>query len=186
MMSNVQPRTRISKRTCLVCITILVLAGFCFSQSAPSASSEVLTNWTEFHRPNMTRWNPYESVLNVGNVGRLASKWNYATGGSVNSNPAVVNGMVYVGSVDKNVYALKASTGAKLWSFRTGGQVLFSAPAVANGVVYIGSGDSKVYALKASTGAKLWSYTIGAVWFPRPRLQMALCMSARKTTTCTR
>jgi glucose dehydrogenase len=135
MTNNVQPRTRIGKHASLVCITIIVLAGFCFSQSAASPSSEVLTNWTEFHRPNMTRWNPYESVLNVGNVGRLASKWSYATGSSVNSDPAVVNGVVYVGSVDHNVYALKASSGAKLWSFRTGGQVLFSAPAVANGVV---------------------------------------------------
>ena len=26
-------------------------------------------DWTEFHRDNMQRWNPYETVLGVGNVG---------------------------------------------------------------------------------------------------------------------
>jgi outer membrane protein assembly factor BamB len=65
----------------------------------------------------------------------------------------VVNGVVFVGSGD-NVYALKASTGAKLWSFATGG-VVESSPAVANGVVYVGSEDGNVYALKASTGANV-------------------------------
>lgn len=33
-------------------------------------------------------------------------KWSYATGGRVRSSPAVVDGVVYVGSQDHNVYAL--------------------------------------------------------------------------------
>ena len=76
------------------------------------------------------------------------------------SSPAVVNGVVYFGSDDGNVYALNASTGAKLWSYATGDGV-DSSPAVANGVVYVGSDDGNVYALNASTGAKLWSYATG-------------------------
>jgi outer membrane protein assembly factor BamB len=68
------------------------------------------------------------------------------------SSPAVANGVVYVGSVDGNVYALNASTGAKLWSFNAG-DVVASSPAVANGVVYIGSFDNKVYAFDQTGGA---------------------------------
>jgi outer membrane protein assembly factor BamB len=68
----------------------------------------------------------------------------------------VANGVVYVGAVDHNVYALNATTGAKLWSYTTGNDV-YSSPAVANGVVYVGSEDGNVYALNASTGVKLWS-----------------------------
>jgi len=49
------------------------------------------------------------------------------------SSPAVANGVVYVGSQDGNVYALNASTGARLWGFTTGGSVFFSSPGVANG-----------------------------------------------------
>jgi outer membrane protein assembly factor BamB len=56
----------------------------------------------------------------------------------------VANGVVYVGSGD-NVYALNASTGAKLWSYTTDSTVL-SSPTVANGVVYASSDDHKVYA----------------------------------------
>jgi outer membrane protein assembly factor BamB len=36
----------------------------------------------------------------------------------------VVNGVVYVGSFDDNVYALNAGTGAELWSFTTGGYMI--------------------------------------------------------------
>ena len=32
-------------------------------------------DWTQFHRDNMQRWNPYETVLGVGNVGGLKLKW---------------------------------------------------------------------------------------------------------------
>ena len=84
-------------------------------------------------------------VLNVNNAGSLQKLWSYATGNVVYSLPAVVNGMVYVGSADDNVYALNASTGAKLWSYATG-NVVYSSPAVVNSVVYIGSWDFNVYA----------------------------------------
>lgn len=61
----------------------------------------------------------------------------------------MANGVAYVGSDDFNVYALNASTGAKLWSYATGSNVS-SSPAVANGVVYVGSGDHNVYAFGLS------------------------------------
>ena len=75
------------------------------------------------------------------------------------SSRAVANGVVYLGSWDDNVYALDASTGAKLWSYATGNE-LRSSPAVSDGAVYIGSEDGKFYALNGSTGAELWRYTI--------------------------
>jgi hypothetical protein len=77
------------------------------------------------------------------------------------SSPAVVGGIVYVGSVGNMVYALNATTGAQVWSYPTGREV-FSSPAVADGVVYVGSEDHNVYALDATTGAKIWNYTTGS------------------------
>ena len=144
-----------------ISILVLILCT-CFASVAwgQQPASKVCTGWSEFHRPDMTRLNPCEKVLNVNNVGSLSLKWSYTTGGDVTSSPAVANGVVYVGSCDDNVYALNASTGAKLWSYTTGGDV-YSSPAVANGVVYVGSYDDNVYALNASTGAKLWSYATG-------------------------
>jgi outer membrane protein assembly factor BamB len=72
--------------------------------------------------------------------------------------------VVYVGSTDGNLYALNASTGAKLWSDSPGGSP--SSPAVANGVVYYHSGLG-LYALNADTGATLGIYEDGG-GFPPP------------------
>ena len=125
----------------------------------------VNTNWSQFHfTPNHDGLNPYENVLNTHTVGNLSLLWTYTTGGPVlQSPPIVANGVVYIGSNDGNVYALKASTGTLLWSFPTG-EVMAVSPALAvsNGEVYVGSnsggGPSPFYALQASTGAVLWSY----------------------------
>ena len=76
------------------------------------------------------------------------------------SRPAVVNGVVYVGSEDHNLYAFNAANGDELWNFTTGYYV-DSDPAVTNGVVYFGSEDNSVYALNATTGAFIWSYATG-------------------------
>ena len=98
----------------------------------------------------------------------LTLKWSYTTGGAVESSPAVANGVVYIGSDDGNLYALNASTGAKLWSYNSGHLLEKSSPAVANGVVYVGSSDDKIYALNASTGATLWSYNAGKTLVSSP------------------
>jgi hypothetical protein len=53
--------------------------------------------------------------------------------------------MVFVGSYDSSVYALNASTGVRIWSYKTDDYVSSSA-AVVNGTVFIGSGDGAFYA----------------------------------------
>ena len=83
--------------------------------------------------------------------------WTYTTGGWVTSSPAVADGRVYVGSDDRKVYCLNASTGALKWNYTTDGEV-WSSPAIICGKVYVGSYDHKVYCLNASTGAYIWSY----------------------------
>ena len=135
--------------------------------SATTSTASSPGDWTQFLRDNMQRWNPYETILNVNNVGGLQLLWKMPIGANYTyhwigpySSPAVVNGVVYVGPLDGNVRALNASTGAQLWSYATGGENTFSSPAVANGVVYVGS--DKLYALNASTGALLWSYATGS------------------------
>ena len=51
---------------------------------------------------------------------------------SVYSSPVVANGIVYVGSEDKNLYAIDAVTGKEKWRFATGDHI-YSSPSVANG-----------------------------------------------------
>jgi outer membrane protein assembly factor BamB len=76
--------------------------------------------------------------------------WQYLTGGEVGFSPVVVNGVVYVGSSDYYMYALKASNGTVRWRYQLGGGFgPYSRAAVGNGVVYAGSGDGYVNALTA-------------------------------------
>jgi glucose dehydrogenase len=101
----------------IVPLSLMMVAAptFTFAQAQSSPA-----DWTEFHRDNMQRWNPYETVLGVNNVAKLKLTWSFATGYPGQSSPAVVNGVLYDGSNDGNVYALNANTGEKLWSHNTG------------------------------------------------------------------
>jgi len=85
-------------------------------------------------------------------------KWAFKTGGAIYSSPAVVDGVVYVGSADGNLYAV--SDGVELWKFTTKGRVV-SSPAVANGTVFVESYDSKLYAVDAQTGQQKWVFATG-------------------------
>jgi eukaryotic-like serine/threonine-protein kinase len=72
-------------------------------------------------------------------------KWKFQTNGRVISSPAVEDGLVYVGSMDKNLYAVDQQTGALKWKFAAEGPV-GSSPALAGGIVYFASDDGKFYA----------------------------------------
>ena len=56
-----------------------------------------------------------------------------------------MDGVVYVGSSDGNLYAIWAATGYERWRFTTEAYV-GSSPAVVDGVVYVGSGDGPLRA----------------------------------------
>jgi hypothetical protein len=61
------------------------------NSSATTATASSPADWIEFHRDNMQRWNPYETVLSVNRVGGLQLKWKnpigeYANG--IESSPA--------------------------------------------------------------------------------------------------
>ena len=125
-------------------------------------------NWAQFHfDPLHNGLNTFETTIGLGNVSGLGVAWTATTGGGVSSSPAVVNGVVYVGSEDRHVYAFSAANGQFLWRSPTGA-VIGSSPAVVNGVVYIGSYDGKLYAFDAATGALRWSAATGGLIHSSP------------------
>ncbi|MDP9336286.1 MAG: PQQ-binding-like beta-propeller repeat protein [Actinomycetota bacterium] len=85
-----------------------------------------------------------------------APLWQATTGGDVQSSPAVANGVVYVGLVDRKLYAFDAQgivncagnpkTCTPLLTTDTNLEV-FSSPAVANGKVYVGSFGTRAFRL---------------------------------------
>jgi hypothetical protein len=88
----------------------------------------------------------------------------------VRSSPAIIDGVVYVGSWDGTLYALTADAGKLVWRFDTKGRTLNSAefgfdrrsilssPAVVAGTVYVGSRDAHLYAVDAHSGSLKWSF----------------------------
>src|SRR5204863_531681 len=122
------------------------------------AAFTVRTDWVAFRFASRHKGlNPFENVLSPSTVSGLDVDWTGATSSSVRSSPAVVGGVVYVGSDDGHLYAFPASCGSgnatctPLWHAATSAGV-FSSPAVANGVVYVGSEDGNLYAFPASCG----------------------------------
>jgi outer membrane protein assembly factor BamB len=87
-------------------------------------------------------------------------KWRFHTRGKIFSTPAVANGLVYVGSYDGNLYAVRVADGSRAWAFKTHGPVT-SSPAVSNGLVYFLSVDGNAYAVGASDGRERWHFTTG-------------------------
>lgn len=88
---------------------------------------------------------------------------------SIQSSPAVVNGVVFVGARDGFVYALGASDGRLRWKYDHKISWINSSPAVVDGVVYDGSSDAQfVQALDASTGRELWRTTVGEIVWSSP------------------
>jgi outer membrane protein assembly factor BamB len=93
-------------------------------------------------------------------IGFSALKWKFKTHGKIFSSPAVYSGIAYIGSEDKNLYAIDVSTGKELWKFKTGGAV-HSSPCAFNNVVYFGSFDGYFYAVDAKTGTEKWKFKTG-------------------------
>jgi hypothetical protein len=123
---------------------------------------QVETDWTQGRADaNLSGLNRFENVLSPKSVSQLQLAWTNATVGVIFSTPAIVKGVVYFGSQDGHLYALKAITGEILWAFHDTNGSLWSSPAVANGVVYVGSYYG-VRALDALTGAQIWYYS--TVW----------------------
>jgi outer membrane protein assembly factor BamB len=93
--------------------------------------------------------------------------WSTTFDSQIRTSVTISGNNAYVGSFSGIIYALDASTGAKIWNFSTGGAV-WSSPAVTNGVVYVGSNDWTVYALNAATGREIWNFPTGGGVFSSP------------------
>jgi outer membrane protein assembly factor BamB len=128
------------------------------------APSVARADWSQFHNTLSRRGATTESTLTRADAKNgLHEVWGTATGASdegINSSPAVVAGVVYVGSDDGSVWAFDSTDGHALWSFATGGAVR-SSPAVVDGVVYAGSSDGSVYAIDTTTGTEIWAFATG-------------------------
>lgn len=87
------------------------------------------------------------------------------------SSPVVSDGIVYFGSGDGSVYALKSETGARIWSFQTS-DVVHTTPALDKDKLFVGSFDGYFYAINRLNGKLIWKFkSVGQHFFPKGEFQ---------------
>jgi outer membrane protein assembly factor BamB len=140
-----------------VAISLLLAASASLAGAAQAPSA-----WSQFRNgPAHTGFNASERSLSPANVRRLRAAWTFRTSERIWSSAAVVNGIVYIGSSDRRVYALRGSSGQQIWSAEVGGTP--AAPAVVGGVVYVFDDGATVTALRADSGRRLRATTVSGV-----------------------
>ena len=141
---------------------VFAALGLVMAASGQRAGA-VTIDWPQFRFDNNhTGFNPFETVLNRTNVPTLRLAWQAQLGKLVDfSSPAVVGGIVYIGSSDGVLWAYPASGCGQslcttpLWKSTSLAQIIDS-PTVSNGIVYVGSqtnfnsNDGKLNAFSAS------------------------------------
>ncbi|HSD85712.1 MAG TPA: PQQ-binding-like beta-propeller repeat protein, partial [Anaerolineae bacterium] len=82
------------------------------------------------------------------------ARWIFEADAGFDTNPLVVNNMVYLGSRSGTFYAI-TTEGQLVWSYQAGAGIHFSA-AYNNGTLYFAADDSRAYALDAANGGVKW------------------------------
>lgn len=74
------------------------------------------------------------------------------------------HGILIIGSMDHNVYALNNQTGDELWRFETEGAIT-GTPLIVGSTLYVGSFDRRLYAIDLYSGNQKWQFeTDGWLW----------------------
>jgi outer membrane protein assembly factor BamB len=82
--------------------------------------------------------------------------WSFDGDGALLTKPAAAEGVVVVGSSDRNVYGLDARTGQTLWH-ETTGYAFTANPVIQDGVVIIGDQGGNIDGFDLKTGKSLWN-----------------------------
>ena len=72
--------------------------------------------------------------------------WNVRTNGVVNAAPLVSGSIVYVGCLDKTLYALRTQDGELLWQYKAEGRIK-TMPVISRNHLFLFAEDHSVIAL---------------------------------------
>jgi len=125
-------------------------------------------NWMTYGRTySEQRFSPLKQI-NDQNVGQLALAWyvDLDTRRGQEATPIVVDGVMYFTTAWSKVFAVKAATGEKLWSYdpqvppewaiNACCDVVNRGVAVWQGKVFVGTLDGRLVALDAASGKPVW------------------------------
>ena len=134
-----------------------------------SIVTQVVTNGMGRH---LQRFSPMDQI-NKANVGSLVPAWAFSFGGEKQrgqeTQPIVVDGVMYVTGSYSRLYAIDVKTGEELWQYdaRLPEGILPCCDVINRGAVvfgdkvFFGTLDAKLVALDAKTGNVIWRQRIG-------------------------
>src|SRR5205085_8225460 len=78
----------------------------------------------------------------------------------IEGTPAIVDGVVYVGSFDEHVYAIDLKSGTENWRYKADNKPagFRASPAVHAGRVHIGDVNGVFHCIDAAKGTNLWTF----------------------------
>jgi polyvinyl alcohol dehydrogenase (cytochrome) len=127
----------------------------------PKPLTIAATDWNGWGQDiGNSRYQPNPGLA-AADVPKLKLKWTFGFPGdtSVQSQPTVVGGRVFIGSMSGNVYSLDASTGCIYWTYKAGVSIR-NAVSIgkigAHFIAYFGDIKANAYAVDAESGAPLW------------------------------
>jgi quinoprotein glucose dehydrogenase len=156
----------VKSRTLLVSVVLPVWLGVFLAAQARQPSHG--TEWPAYGGgPDQIRYSPLKQI-NTTNVARLAVAWAHDTGetGGLQTQPLVIDGVLYGYTPTHKTFALRAATGEKLWTFDSGiqgrganrGLMYWSR---ANDRRVYAAVDQYLYALDVRTGNPIPSFADG-------------------------
>ena len=145
------------KQMLIILISLILTLSYGISVASCASASSSPDDWSMFRRdPNHSGY-----TTSSGQANSFKLLWNYTAGAAVWSSPSVVNGRVFVGCRDGNVFCLNSTDGTSLWGYQTRSVVQYSSPAIVNGCIYIGSDDGCINCLDINTGIPFWNSHVG-------------------------
>jgi len=154
---------RIARAVCLSLLQLALLVPFTSTaqENAPpnSSSSQISRDWSRYGgNAENNHYSPLEQI-NRSNVAKLQVAWTFDTGeeGGLQTNPLIVNGVLYGITPTQKIFALDAASGKLRWKFDSG----IKGTQPDRGLAYWSSGASSrilvgvmnyLYSLEAATG----------------------------------
>jgi len=86
----------------------------------------------------------------------LKLRWKFETKDTIEAAAAIVGDTVYIGSMDKHLYAIDLATGKEKWKYKAG--PFKAPPSVRDGVVYVGDANGLFHTIDAANGTKKWTF----------------------------
>lgn len=91
---------------------------------------------------------------------KLDVLWTFRAKEAIEGTPAIVGGVVYLGALDEQLYALDLKTGKEKWHYKAGPVKV--PVSVLAGRVYAGNLDGVFHCVDAANGQKVWTFDAGA------------------------